>query len=141
MKKIIFLHTILVFFLAFNAFGQISQADLIGRWGLIDFELEAKNKSGKLSQKEINTIRTMKDALKANPKFMHLTFREDGAFITEPSSPEIGYNARWEYRDGILYIQSDKGVDKHTARLINGNLEFKPIRSREAIPVMILEKD
>lgn len=141
MKKIIFLNILLLSFFAGNAFGQISNADLIGRWGLVDFELKAKNKSGKLSQKEKNTITTMKDALKMKPKFMHLNFKEDGTFVMEPYSPEIGNNARWEYRDNILYIKSDKGTDKHTAKLINGKLEFKPIRSRVAIPVMILEKD
>jgi hypothetical protein len=112
-------------------------------WGTPnDFYEKLKiEKSGKLSEKEKNTVTTMKEALKAKPKFMRLTFKEDGTFVTEPYSPEIGNQARWEYKNDILYIKTDKGVDKHKARLIDGKLEFKPIRSKVAIPVMILEKE
>ncbi len=141
MKKICLLSIFACLLSLQNTFAQLTNENLIGRWGLVDFEMEAKNKSGKLSEKEKNTIATMKEALKVKPKFMHLTFKEDGTFVTEPYSSEIGNHARWEYKNDILYIKSDNGVDKHKARLIDGKLEFKPIRKRESVAVMILEKE
>lgn len=144
MKKTFFLALCMLYFCSMQAFAQITKENLIGRWALVDFDMEAKNKKKTLTKQEVETVQMMKQALKAQPKFMAFNFNEDGTFLAEPKTDDSDGNATWKLKKNIVSLTSGKKkkTEQYTLRLLaNGNIEFKAVKSLIAIPVLTFEKD
>jgi hypothetical protein len=143
MKKIIILGVLAFCLLAANhSFAQISKETLTGKWGIVDFKMIAKNKSGKLTQKEIETVKMMKQEMLKKPKFLIMQLKEDGTGKYGADSPDNNQNLSWELKNDILSLKTGKQTEKYTIRILeNGNLEMQALKSKVALPVMTFEKD
>lgn len=145
MKKSILLGIIAYFLLSFNvSFAQITSESLIGKWGLVNFDMQPKKVNGKLTDKETETVNMMKEMLKSQPKMMSFTFKTDGILVAEPKTDDSDQTALWKLKkNNILSITSGKKkkTEEYSLKLLaNGNLEFKALKSKVAIPVMTFEK-
>jgi C-terminal lipocalin-like domain len=144
MKKLLFLSIFFCYLLPVNTFAQITKETLIGKWVLVDFAMQAKNKNAKLTKQETETAQIMKQVIQAQPKSMTFTFKEDGTLLAEPITEDSDGNATWKLKNNTLSITSGKKkkTEEYTLSLIdNKNLEFKVLKSKGAIPVMTFEKE
>ena len=146
MKKTIFLGVFIYLLSSFNvSFAQITSESLIGKWGLVDYNMIPKKVNGKLTDKEVETVGMMQKALKAQPKFMGFTFNTDGTLLVTPKTDDSDQTAFWQLKSkNILSITSGKKkkTEEYSLKLLaNGNLEFKALQSKVALPVLTFAKE
>ncbi len=142
MKKLLVLGVLACYLLPTWAFAQITKDNLIGRWNLVDFNMQGKK--GKLTTQEQNTITMMRNALKENPKFMYFVFKADGSFQAQPSTDGSDTTPTWTYSNDILTITSGKKKKSEQYKLESlneGKLTFTALKSKVAIPILTFEKE
>jgi|GEM_PF-5045322 len=143
MKELLFVGILACLTCYQTAFAQITSHNLVGKWGLVNFDMQPKKANGKLTDKETETVNMMREALKSQPELMSFTFKADGSFLAEPKTDDSDQTATWKLKNNVLSLTSGKKkkTEEYSLKLLaNGNLEFKALKSKVAIPVMTFEK-
>jgi len=144
MKKLIFVGILACLTFSQTSFAQVTSQNLIGKWRLVDYDMQPKKSNGKLTDKETEIINMMKEGLKSEPELLIFIFETDGSFLAEPVTDDSDQNATWKLKNNVLSITSGKKkkTEEYNLKLLDdGNLEFKTLKSKVAIPVMTFEKD